>query len=71
MIYKGLKWKILAVFFDDILIFSQTAEQHIKDVETTLDRLIDAGLTVFPSEYWPNSHTKAVFSTESVSTSTW
>jgi hypothetical protein len=36
MIFKGLKWKILAVFFDDILIFSQTAEQHIKNVKTTL-----------------------------------
>lgn len=69
MIFKGLKWKILAVFFDDILIFSQTAEQHIKNVKTTLDRLIDAGLTVSLSKKWPNSHTKAVSSTESVSTS--
>lgn len=40
----------LAVFFDDILVFSSTAEQHIKDVATTLYRLFDAGLTAYPSK---------------------
>jgi len=32
MIFKGLKWSIVNVFFDDICVFSKTAEDHVRDV---------------------------------------
>ena len=50
MIFKGLKWSIVNVFFDDICAFSKTAEDHVRDVALVLDRLIAAGLTVSPAK---------------------
>ncbi len=49
-IFKGLKWSIVNVFFDDICVFSETAEDYVRDVALVLDRLIKAGLTVSPSK---------------------
>ena len=50
MIFKGLKWSVVNVFFDDICVFSKTAEDHVRDVALVLDRLIAAGLTVSPAK---------------------
>ena len=46
----GLKWQCCIVFMDDILIFSDTLENHMKDVVRVLDRISDSGLTLKPSK---------------------
>jgi hypothetical protein len=45
-----LKWTICAVYFDDIIIFSSTFEEHLKHIDLVLSRLKDAGLTINPSK---------------------
>jgi len=45
-ILSGLKWKICLVYLDDVIIFSAHAEQHVKDVDTVLHRLREAGVTL-------------------------
>jgi hypothetical protein len=42
--------KHIAVYFDDILVFSETAEQHITDIETALSILHEHGLRAKPSK---------------------
>jgi len=43
-----LKWRICAVFFDDLLGHSRTFEQHLIDLPKILSRIRDAGLTIHP-----------------------
>ena len=45
-VLAGTKWQCCLVYIDDIIIFSPTYEQHIKDVESVLERLERAGLSV-------------------------
>eukprot|EP00624_Nannochloropsis_granulata_P001058 evm.model.NODE_1477_length_24586_cov_22.484747.9 len=45
-VLTGLKWQIAAVYMDDIIIFSKTAEDHVRDVEQVLTRIISAGLKI-------------------------
>ena len=40
----GLKWNTLFIYIDDCLIFSKTIDDHLRDVETVLDRLIEANM---------------------------
>lgn len=40
----GLKWQIACVYMDDILVFSKTGEDHVRDVETVLQRIVASGL---------------------------
>lgn len=44
LIFQGLKWRIVNVFADDILIFSRTFDDHLHHIELILDRIISAGL---------------------------
>jgi len=46
IILSGLKWQICLVYLDDVVIFSANAEQHVKDVDTVLHRLREAGVTL-------------------------
>lgn len=46
IILSGLKWQICLVYLDDVIIFSSSAEQHIKDVDQVLKRLREAGVTL-------------------------
>ncbi|XP_045569661.1 uncharacterized protein [Salmo salar] len=41
-----LKGKICFVYLDDIIIYSQTREQHFQDLQAVLDKLREAGLTL-------------------------
>ena len=43
-VLAGLKWRSLLVYLDDIVIFSSSFDQHIKDVREVFDRLRAAGL---------------------------
>jgi len=46
IILSGLKWQICLVYLDDVIIFSANAEQYVKDVDTSLHRLREAGVTL-------------------------
>jgi len=47
IILSGLKWHIGLVNLDDVIIFSANAEQHLRDVDTVLHRLREAGVTLY------------------------
>ena len=38
-VMAGLKWSTLLVYLDDIIIFSNSFENHIRDLKTVFDRL--------------------------------
>ena len=42
----GLKWKNLVVYMDDIIIFSENFEEHVKDLDEVLTRLGNANITL-------------------------
>ena len=43
-VLAGLKWNILLVFIDDVLVYSKTFDNHLQDLEKVFDRFIDANL---------------------------
>ena len=45
-VLAGLKWNTLLVYIDDILVFSPTFEDHVKDVENVFNRLLEANITL-------------------------
>ena len=49
-IFAGLKWSCLLVYLDDIIVFSPTFEQHLKDLNEVFTRLRDARLTLKASK---------------------
>src|SRR6478735_2276225 len=44
-VLAGLKWQICLVYLDDIVVFSPSFDQHLKDVRSVLSRLRDAQLS--------------------------
>lgn len=44
MVMNDLVFQILVVYLDDILVFSESFEQHLCRIETVLQRLAEAGL---------------------------
>jgi hypothetical protein len=42
----GLTWKCCLVYIDDILIFSSTMEQHVKDLRMVFDRLRESKFSI-------------------------
>ena len=57
-IFRGLTYKIMAGFIDDIIVFSSDLDQHMKDLDLIFDRLRKANLKAKP--------TKCRFGTNSV-----
>ena len=49
-VLAGLKWKCVLVYIDDILVFSQTFEEHMKDLEEVFKRMKEANLKLKPSK---------------------
>lgn len=49
-ILQGELMKCCVVYLDDVLIFSNSFEQHLKDVQRILDKLLAAGLKIKPSK---------------------
>jgi transposase InsO family protein len=43
---SGLNWKICLVYIDDILIFSESFEMHLADLQLVFDRLKQSGFSV-------------------------
>ena len=44
LVLSGLLYKLCLVYIDDIIIFSRTFEEHIKNIQTVLDRLRDTNI---------------------------
>ena len=50
LIMKGLQWRTLILYLDDIIIMSTTFEEHIERLDEVLNRLGQAGLKLKPSK---------------------
>ena len=50
MVLRGLNWKYVLCYIDDILVFSPDLETHIKHLDEVFQRLRDAKLTLKPSK---------------------
>jgi len=46
MILSGLKRQLCIVYLDDVIIFSASSEQHVKDADVVFTRLREAGVTL-------------------------
>ena len=49
-VLAGLKWKTLLVYMDDICVFSNDFETHLKDLKDVFIRLEEANLKLKPSK---------------------
>ena len=49
-VLAGIKWNILLVYIDGVLIYNKTFENHLRDLEEVLNRLIDANMQLKPSK---------------------
>ena len=50
LVLSGLCWSTCLVYLDDIIIFSQTVDEHLQRLRDVLQRLKDAGLQMKPSK---------------------
>ena len=46
IVLSGLKWKTCLVYLDDIIVFSQTPEEHLRHLDEVLGLLYGAGLSL-------------------------
>ena len=49
-VFGKYKWKFLAIYFDDITVYSRSVEEHLIHLQTVFDRLRGAGLQVKASK---------------------
>jgi transposase InsO family protein len=49
-VLMGLNWAICMVYIDDIVIFSNSFEEHLKDLESVLQRLEEKGMSIAPEK---------------------
>jgi len=49
-VFAGLKWRNLLVYLDDIIIFSNSFDQHVKDLQEAFERLRSSQLKLKPSK---------------------
>ena len=50
IVFSGLQWKILLIYLDDIIIFSETLETHLDRIRQVFKRLKAAGFKLKPSK---------------------
>jgi hypothetical protein len=51
-VFCDLKWKEVLIYLDDIVVFSNTFDEHLKRLRNVLTRLRQANLTLKPSKYF-------------------
>src|SRR6185369_7928272 len=49
-VLRGHLWKFVMVYLDDVIIYSDTFEQHLEHLRVIFDRLEDAGLKLNPDK---------------------
>ena len=50
LVLSGLHWEICLIYLDDIIVFSETFEEHLTRLQLVLRRLKQAGLKVTPKK---------------------
>lgn len=50
VILSGLKYEICLCYLDDIIVFSRTWEEHLKNLRTVLERIKSAGIYLKPTK---------------------
>lgn len=50
LVLSGLLYELCLVYIDDIIIFSRTFEDHLKNIQTVLDRLRSANIKLSPEK---------------------
>ena len=50
LIMKGLQWKTLILYLDDIIVMGSSFDEHLDRLDEVLTRLTDAGLKLKPSK---------------------
>jgi len=43
-VYKGIAWKFVVVYLDDINVYSKTFKDHLKHLRIVFQRIREAGL---------------------------
>ena len=49
-VLQGLRWQILLVYLDDVIIFSKTIEEHFERMDTVFTKLTQSGLKLKPKK---------------------
>jgi transposase InsO family protein len=49
-VLRGLQWKILVLYLDDMVIFSKSFDEHLDRLRTVFDRFRQAGLKLKPKK---------------------
>ena len=49
-VFRGMTWKYLMVYIDDILIYSRNFEEHLTHLQNVFDRLKQANLKLHPQK---------------------
>lgn len=49
-VLSGLKWQSCLVYLDDVVVFSETFEQHLHRLRAVLDAIRSAGLSLKPEK---------------------
>lgn len=49
-VFKDMLWKVMLVYIDDILVFSNSEEDHIRGLKEVFDRLNNYGLHIKPKK---------------------
>ena len=49
-VLAGLKWQCCLVYLDDVVVFSRTFDDHLRDLRLIFNRLFEAGLKLKPSK---------------------
>ena len=50
VVLRGDNWNKCVIYLDDVLIFSETFEQHVRDVDSILGKIEAAGLKLSPQK---------------------
>lgn len=49
-VLAGLQWETCIVYLNDIIVFSQTFDEHVNRLQSVFDRLHNAGLKISPKK---------------------
>ena len=50
IVLVGLNWKICINYIDDIIVFSKTSEEHLRNLQTIFDRLKSHNVKLNPKK---------------------
>ena len=49
-ILSGLRWQMLLVYLDDVIVFSRTIQEHLERLDVVFSKLTEAGLKLKPKK---------------------